>query len=92
LLDLLIRKIRMFELVVGELDLILGESDKPGEVAGSFYDMVKNAWSSAEDEFDLQISMDEIGERFSKSRARYLDTRLLNEEVFNVLESYEDLS
>lgn len=85
LLELLVRKIRMFELVVGELDLILGDVDKLGENR-SFEELVVNAWMSAEDEIDLQVSFDEIGSQFEQARSRYLDTRLLNEEVFDQID------
>jgi len=85
LLERLVRMIRMFELVVGELDLILGDVDKPGETR-SFEDMIVNAWRSSEDELDLQVAFDTIGEQFDKARGRYLDTRLLNEDLFATLE------
>lgn len=86
LLELLVRKIKMFELVVGELDLILGDVDKLGE-SRSFEDMIVNAWMSAEDEIDLQVSFDTIGDQFEQARGRYLDTRVLNEEVFDLINS-----
>jgi SNF2 family DNA or RNA helicase len=86
LLDLLVKKIKMFELVVGELDLIIGDVERPGEVR-SFEDMVVNAWMHAEDEVDLQVSFDQIGEQLEQARGRYLDARLLNEEVFDLIAS-----
>lgn len=89
LLDLLVRKIRMFELVVGELDLILGDFDKPGETR-SFEDLVMNAWLHSEDEMDLQMHIEEIGQRFERSRERYVDRRVLNEEMFELLKSTDE--
>ena len=49
-----------------------------------------NAWLHSEDEIDLQMHMDEIGKRFEKSRERYLDTRVLNEEMFELLAAEDD--
>ncbi|MDX9720667.1 MAG: SNF2-related protein [Myxococcota bacterium] len=87
LLEVLVRKIRMFELVVGELDLILGDAGSAGESV-SFEELIRDAWLGAEDEIDLQVAIDAIGERFEQSRSRYFDTRKLNEEVFDLLDSY----
>ena len=85
LLDLLVKKIRMFELVVGELDLIIGDNERPSE-SKSFEELFTQAWLSSEDEIDLQISLDTLGESFEDARKRYLDRRVLNEDLFNALD------
>ncbi len=90
LLDLLVQKIRMFELVVGELELILGDVGPSGE-ASSLEAMVKRAWMDSEDEIHLQVAIEEIGERFTQSRSRYLDTRVLNEDVFDQLDVFREV-
>ncbi len=43
IIELLARKIRMFELVIGELDLILGNL----EGAKSFEDLLRSAWEAS---------------------------------------------
>ena len=43
IIELLARKIRMFELVIGELDLILGNIDG----AKSFEDLLRHAWEAS---------------------------------------------
>src|SRR5690606_10133300 len=53
LIDLLARKIRMFELVIGELDLILGNI----EGSKSFEDLLRAAWEASR-------SHDDLAERF----------------------------
>ena len=58
IIDLLARKIRMFELVIGELDLILGNI----EGAKSFEELLRQAWQSSESDEELAERMDEIGD------------------------------
>jgi SNF2 family DNA or RNA helicase len=67
IIELLARKIRMFELVIGELDLILGNI----EGAKSFEDLLRKAWEQASDERDLRERMEEIGELLDTARRRY---------------------
>ncbi len=71
IIELLARKIRLFELVIGELDLILGtiEGDK------SFEDLLREAWQAAESESDLRARLAAMGDVLSNARARYDDVR-----------------
>lgn len=71
IIDLLARKIRMFELVIGELDLILGNL----EGAKSFEDLLRQAWESSEDDSDLRQRMDEVGDVLVQARRRYEQIR-----------------
>ncbi|MBI3958748.1 MAG: DEAD/DEAH box helicase family protein [Chloroflexi bacterium] len=71
IVDLLARKIRMFELVIGELDLILGGL----EGADSFEDLLRQAWEAAESEEDLQERMEEVGDRLVRAREQYEQVR-----------------
>jgi SNF2 family DNA or RNA helicase len=66
-IDLLARKIRMFELVIGELDLILGsvEGDR------SFEDLLREAWSAATSEGDLIERLNQLGEVLVHARRSY---------------------
>ena len=63
-LDLLAHKIRMFELVIGELDLILGEL---GEEK-SFEKLVMEVWRESRSERDLEDGFEELGDRLLKTR------------------------
>ena len=67
IIELLARKIRMFELVIGELDLILGNI----EGAKSFEELLRKAWEQASDERDLRERMEEIGDLLDTARRRY---------------------
>ena len=67
LLDLLTAKIRMFELVVGELDVILGLlADE-----SSFEQAVARIWLEAEDPSRYRADLLQLGERLVQARARF---------------------
>ena len=74
ILELLARKIRMFELVIGELDLILGNI----EGAKSFEDLLRKAWASSKDHRDLNERISEIGDVLSEARDKYTRIRTIN--------------
>jgi SNF2 family DNA or RNA helicase len=73
-IDLLARKIRMFELVIGELDLILGnlEGNK------SFEDLLREAWETATDDEDLATRIHNLGDLLSQARREYERVRQNN--------------
>jgi len=80
LLELLDAKINMFQLVIGELDAILGHLGEEGD----FEDIVLGIWARAADEGQLRQEMAALGERLVAARERYqtvreLDDRLLGE-------------
>ncbi len=75
IIDLLARKIRMFELVIGELDLILGNV----EGAKSFEDLLRKAWESSESNEDLGERIEGIGEALVNARQSYEVVRETNE-------------
>jgi superfamily II DNA/RNA helicase len=77
IIELLARKIRLFELVIGELDLILGtmEGDK------SFEDLLREAWEAATSESDLRARLAAMGDVLAGARARYDDVRSLNQAI-----------
>ncbi|HQY90311.1 SNF2-related protein [Caldilinea sp.] len=74
-LELLARKIRMFELVIGELDMILGNV----EGAKSFEDLLRDAWESAMSEDDLRQRIDALGDVLVRARRDYERVRTTNE-------------
>jgi len=71
IVDLLARKIRMFELVIGELDLILGNM----EGARSFEEMLRQAWEAAESEEDLHKRLESVGDLLVRARRKYEQIR-----------------
>ncbi len=74
IIDLLARKIRMFELVIGELDLILGNV----EGAKSFEDLLRAAWESSQSGADLRERIEEIGDMLVRARRDYEQVRATN--------------
>ena len=81
IIDLLARKIRMFELVIGELDLILGNI----EGAKSFEDLLRQAWMSSRDDHDLEERIEEIGDVLVRAQQKYARIRDTNENVDEAL-------
>jgi SNF2 family DNA or RNA helicase len=81
-IDLLARKIRMFELVIGELDLILGNI----EGAKSFEELLREAWENSDSEADLRQRLDELGDVLVRARRRYDDVRDANSVLDNALD------
>ncbi|MEW6573827.1 MAG: SNF2-related protein [Bacillota bacterium] len=80
ILELLDAKINMFQLVVGELDMILGNLKEKR----SFEDIVMDVWSRAADEEEVEAGMEELGRKLAAAKEHYLavkeiDDRLLGE-------------
>ncbi len=76
LIELLDRKIHMFELVVGELDLILGDLD----ARRSFEDLLMDIWALKEAE-QRRAALSRLGDSLLKARATYESVKELNENV-----------
>jgi SNF2 family DNA or RNA helicase len=72
ILHVLETKINMFELVVGELDMILGRIDEDFD----FEQEVFTAFTTADDDSAFARRMDEIGENLVAARDTYLRDRL----------------
>ena len=74
-INLLARKIRMFELVIGELDMILCniEGNK------SFEDLLREAWETSTNDDDFASRVEALGELLSRARRDYERVRESNE-------------
>ena len=77
ILRLLDRKIKLFELVVGELDVILGEFGGAESLEGR----ITNEFLKAKDERDLDRAMETIGNEISRSREAGLEQERIASEV-----------
>jgi SNF2 family DNA or RNA helicase len=71
ILHVLETKINLFELVVGELDMILGRIDDDSDFAGAVFDAYVD--SADDDEFDARLAR--LGESLAQARAGYLASR-----------------
>ncbi len=76
-------KINMFELVIGEIDTILGNlgSDK------DFSNIVMDLWAGSKDDSELKANFDQLGEEIVAARKTYEKTKELDEIIFG--EDYE---
>lgn len=83
ILDLLNEKIRMFELVIGEVGSILGNLDEGEE----FESLVLRLWAQSRDGEDLDRSFETLGNSLLDAQEQYLETKELDEALFG--EDYE---
>jgi SNF2 family DNA or RNA helicase len=79
LLRVLHEKINMFELVVGEMDIILGALDESGD----FADLVLELWLSARQAGRVEQAFDELAERLLDAKKQYARTKQLDETLFH---------
>src|SRR6185437_8027863 len=70
-LHLLEAKLNMFELVIGEIDMILGNLEDERE----FEDVVADLWAESDDDDDFARRIDGLGERLLEAKREYLRSR-----------------
>ncbi|MBN1991509.1 MAG: DEAD/DEAH box helicase family protein [Anaerolineae bacterium] len=87
ILNLLAHKIRMFELVIGELDLILGELDD----RGGFEGYLEDAWASSQSEEELQQLLAELEKILDKAQATYQQIRAASDELSDLLDAFDEV-
>ncbi len=78
MLEVLDRKINMFELVVGEIDMILGRLQGEQE----FSDLVYELWVKHPDETERQKAFNALGSRLKRARTAYEKSKELDEKLF----------
>ncbi len=80
-LKVLQEKINMFNLVVGEVDQILGNLswEEPFETK------VFRVWASCEDDADLEKALGDLGDELERARERYEHIKAYDREVFEGL-------
>ncbi|NNJ12352.1 DEAD/DEAH box helicase [Chloroflexales bacterium ZM16-3] len=78
ILHLLDAKIAMFELVIGEVDMILGNLDDEQE----FEDLLANMWAAAPDDAAFHSAIDQLGERLVAARGAYQRQRAHDDRLF----------
>lgn len=78
LLDILDRKINIFELVVGEVDMILGHlTEERG-----FEELLLEVWMRAHSEADAAAGMEQLGEALAQARAAHERAKAYDEALF----------
>jgi SNF2 family DNA or RNA helicase len=78
LLEILDRKINMFELVVGELDLILGRLGEEKDLEDTILEMVGTSQNDAE----LKEKFDQLGLQMETSRTQYENLKSAEDAIF----------
>lgn len=81
ILELLDAKINMFQLVVGELDMILGNLKEKRD----FEDIIMEIWARATDEKELKINMSALGEQLVAAKERYYSVKELDDQLLGEL-------
>ena len=68
----------MFELVIGEVDMILGNLDDEKE----FEDVIADEWAAAADTNEFAARMEVLGNRLLAAKAAYFRQRTNDEKLF----------
>jgi SNF2 family DNA or RNA helicase len=77
-LHLLEAKLNLFELVIGEIDMILGNLDDERE----FEDVVTDLWAEADGADDFAARMEDLGNRLLAAKEAYFQQRAHDERLF----------
>jgi len=77
-LDVLDRKLNMFELVIGEMDMILGQLGDERD----FEDIVLDVWASASTAEEAARGFDRLGDELVKARQLYRQARDYDQALF----------
>jgi SNF2 family DNA or RNA helicase len=83
ILEILDKKINMFEMVIGEIDMIVGRVT--GEL--DFSDMVYDLWINSASEREREKGFGQLGEKLKRAKTGYLRTKALDGKLFG--ENYE---
>ncbi len=78
ILDVLDAKINMFELVVGEIDMILGNLDETKD----FGDIVMEIWVNSKTQKELEEQMENLGEKLVEARRQYTKAKDYDDRLF----------
>ncbi len=77
-LHLLEAKLNMFELVIGKVNMILGNLDDERE----FPDVVADLWAESADQDDFARRVDELGDRLLEAKRVYFEQRAIDDKLF----------
>jgi SNF2 family DNA or RNA helicase len=78
ILDVLDRKLNMFELVIGEMDMILGQLGDERD----FEQIVLELWTQAHDADEASATFEQLGDRLVQARETYQRTQEYDEAMF----------
>jgi SNF2 family DNA or RNA helicase len=78
ILDILDRKLNMFELVIGEMDMILGQLSDERD----FEDLVMDVWARVQTPEEAAAGFAQLGDALVEAREAYQRTREYDETLF----------
>jgi SNF2 family DNA or RNA helicase len=78
ILDVLDRRIHLFELVIGEADLILGRSMEEQE----FEERIFSIFAAAQSEQEVSLGFDALADELARARADYEKVKALDDALF----------
>jgi SNF2 family DNA or RNA helicase len=78
LLEILDQKLNMFELVIGEMDMILGQIEDERD----FEDLLVDAWLGAQNAEVLRANFDQLGAKLVEARKMHQKTQEYDEALF----------
>jgi superfamily II DNA or RNA helicase len=87
ILNVLAHKIRMFELVIGELDLILGQLDD----RRGFEQRLESAWADSQSEADLLRMMADLENILVDARQTYQTIRAKSDDLSDLLDAIDEV-
>jgi hypothetical protein len=77
-LHLLEAKLNMFELVIGEVDMILGNLEDERE----FPDVVADLWAESTDQDEFSRRIEDLGDRLLEAKKAYFEQRAIDDKLF----------
>lgn len=83
IIEILDNKINMFEMVIGEIEPILGQLGEDRD----FEDIVMEIWLKSRDEGGIKEGFEQLGNELVKAKGEYMNAKVLDNEIFG--EDYE---
>lgn len=83
IIDILDNKINMFEMVIGEIEPILGHLGEDRD----FEDIIMDIWLKSSNKESLHKGFEQLGNELIDAKNKYLKTKSLDDEIFG--EDYE---
>lgn len=83
IIEILDNKINMFEMVIGEIEPILGQLGEDRD----FEDIIMEIWLKSKDEGGIREGFEQLGNELVKAKGEYMNAKVLDNEIFG--EDYE---
>ncbi|HLA28791.1 MAG TPA: SNF2-related protein [Syntrophales bacterium] len=83
IIEILDGKINMFEMVIGEIEPILGHLKEEAD----FDELIMDIWMKSADREGMKEHFEKLGDEMAAAKQRYIGTRTLDQEIFG--EDYE---